>query len=83
MGDGFGYFPTYSLGTFYSHQFFNKLGEENPDLLFNINRESLNEIKKWLNKKIHKLGSHLTADEICEKVTGEKLNPKYFLDFYE
>lgn len=80
---GFGYFPTYTLGTLYSHQFFQKLNIEHPDLLQNINDENLMEIKKWLNKKIHKLGSHLTAEEICKKATGEKLNPEYFLNYYE
>jgi len=82
MGGGFGYFPTYSLGTFYAHQFFEKLNKEHPDLLLNINIENLREIKKWLNKKVHKLGGHLTADEVCKKVTGEKLNPDYFLNYY-
>lgn len=80
---GFGYFPTYSLGTFYSHQFFEKLNKEHPELLSNINGESLKEIKAWLNKKVHSLGSYLSSEEICEKVTGEKLNPEYFLNYYE
>lgn len=80
-GGGFGYFPTYSLGTFYAVQFFNKLNLENPDLVNDISVESLKEIKKWLNEKIHSLGSYLNAEEICEKATGERLNIQYFINF--
>lgn len=80
---GFGYFPTYTLGTLYAHQLFDRLNKEHPDLLKNINSESLKEIKKWLNKKVHKLGSYLNSEEICKKATGEKLNPEYFLNYHE
>jgi len=70
-----------SLGTFYSVQFFNKLKSEEPELLNNINAENLIEIKKWLNKNIHRLGSYLNAEEICEKVTGGRLDVQNFIDY--
>lgn len=35
----------------------------------------------WLKEKIHSQGNLYSPSELVEKVTGEKLNPMYFLDY--
>lgn len=76
-----GYFPTYSLGSFYSVQFFNQAKKEIPSLLPNIEKGQLLPLREWLRKNIHQHGRLFSASELCEKVTGEKLNFKYFMEY--
>lgn len=76
-----GYFPTYSLGSFYSAQFYNQVTKELPNLEQLITSGDLFPLKKWLNENIHRHGQFYTASGLCEKLTGEKLNPQHFLDY--
>ena len=76
-----GYFPTYSLGSFYAAQFFAKAKEEIPSLITEIENGNNLNLLKWLREKIHQHGRFYDANELCEKVTGEKLNFKYFMDY--
>ncbi len=80
---GFGYFPTYSLGSFYAAQFFNKAKEEIKDLDKQIEKGEMSELLKWLREKIHQHGRLYSAKKVCKKATGEKLNFKYFMDYVE
>lgn len=75
---GFGYFPTYSLGSFYAAQFFQQAKKDIPDLETQISSGSNIALLKWLRENIHKYGRQYTAEELCERVTGEKLNFDYF-----
>ncbi len=77
----FGYFPTYSIGSFYAAQFFNKAMEDIPGLKSDIRSGNLMNLKKWLNQNIHVYGRQYTADELCLKVTGESLNLNHFLNY--
>ena len=79
----FGYFPTYTLGNLYSVQFFNQAKKENPDLLAEIEKGNLLTLKNWLNQKIHRWGRTFPSDELVRRITGEGLNPDYFLDYLE
>lgn len=77
----FGYFPTYSLGNLYAAQFFHTAESRLPDLASDIESGNLTVLLEWLRENIHAHGSVYTADELCRKVTGESLKPKYFLDY--
>ena len=77
----FGYFPTYSLGSFYAAQFFNRAKVEIPTLEKQIEDGNLLPLLQWLREKIHKHGKFYSAEELCKHVTGEKLNFKYFMDY--
>jgi carboxypeptidase Taq len=77
----FGYFPTYSLGSFYAAQFFAKAKQDIPGLEAQIENGDLMPLLKWLRENIHKHGKFYKADELCKKITGEKLNFKYFMDY--
>ena len=74
----FGYFPTYSMGSFYATQFYRSvLGQ------INATNSDLNTVPilEWLKQEIHSRGRQFQSDELCMKVTGEKLNIQYFLDY--
>ena len=77
----FGYFPTYSLGSFYAAQFFEQAGREIPGLEGQIGAGQMGELLGWLRRHIHVHGRHYTARELCERITGEKLNFNYFMNY--
>lgn len=77
----FGYFPTYSIGSFYAAQFFNQAKKEINGLEQQIEEGDLIPLLNWLREKIHIHGRLFAASDLCEKITGEKLNFKHFLDY--
>lgn len=77
----FGYFPTYSLGSFYAAQFFNQATKDLPNLETAIANGNTSNLLKWLQSKIHKHGKLFDASTLCKKVTGEELKIKYFSDY--
>ena len=79
----FGYFPTYSLGSFYAAQFFAKAETEIPGLNKNISNGNTLPLLEWLRTKIHSKGRYFTSEDLCKDVTGEGLNGKYFTAYAE
>jgi carboxypeptidase Taq len=80
-GGGIGYFPTYTLGNLYAAQFYNQAKKEIPDLEERIEKGDMMTLRNWLKEKIHKYGKLETPDEIVKRVTGEELNPDYFIRY--
>lgn len=81
----FGYFPSYSLGAMTAAQLYHHLKEEAmPDVEKRIAKGEFSSIRDWLRKEIHEVGSlYPSLDGLLEKVTGEPLNPKYFLKYLD
>ena len=77
----FGYFPTYSIGSFYAAQFFNQAKKEIPNIEKQIENGDLKALLNFLRENIHKNGRLFASDELCLNITGEKLNFKYFMDY--
>ncbi len=77
----FGYFPTYSLGSFYAAQFFSKAKKDIPSLEKNIENGNTKPLLDWLRKNIHQHGKRFSAAELCKRVTGEKLNFGFFKEY--
>lgn len=77
----FGYFPTYSLGSFYAAQFYHFAQQQMPGLLEEINNGNMAPLLAWLRENIHQFGKFYSAEELCVSLTGEKLNFKYFMDY--
>lgn len=77
----FGYFPTYSVGSFYAAQFYAQASKDIKDLESKISNGDSSELLSWLRENIHVHGRRFEASELCEKVTGEKLDFKYFMDY--
>lgn len=76
-----GYFPTYSLGSFYAAQFFHQACKDNPDILSFIEKGNNQPLLDWLREKIHRHGQYYNAKALCKRITGEPLNFKYFMQY--
>ena len=77
----FGYFPTYTIGSFYAAQFYNQASNEISNIDFKIGKGDTKELLKWLREKIHVHGQRYDAKDLCVKITGEELNFKYFMNY--
>jgi carboxypeptidase Taq len=77
----FGYFPTYTLGNLYAAQFFSTARQQIPNLEQQIASGNLLALKDWLNKQIHWVGKSERAETIVQRVTGQPLDAKYFVDY--
>lgn len=75
-----GYFPSYALGNAYSAQIYNKMKKD-----LNVEKilisGDMEKIKHWLHEKIHQYGKLKTPKELVEEITGEDLNPKYYIEY--
>lgn len=78
---GFGYFPTYLLGTLYASQFFETFAKAHPDWEKKVKKGELLFIRKWLGDNIHKHGRRYRPLELLEKVTGKPFSPQPFLSY--
>jgi carboxypeptidase Taq len=76
-----GYFPTYSLGSFYAAQFYAQAMKEIPNLILEIEKGNMKPLLDWLREKIHRHGRRYTSEELCTQICGEGLNLKYFMDY--
>lgn len=81
----FGYFPSYSLGAMTAAQIFQHLKKVvMPDIEEKISSGEYSKIREWLKTEVHEVGSlYPSLDELLKKVTGEPLNPQYFLSYLE
>jgi len=77
----FGYFATYSIGSLYAAQFFQKIEEATRGLDAQLGLGNSLPVWHWLQENIYAWGKIYNAEELCEKATGEKLNSRYFLDY--
>jgi carboxypeptidase Taq len=77
----FGYFPTYSLGSFYAAQLFAKAKEEVQNLDNEIANGNTLPLLLWLRNKVHSKGRYNTSENLCKEITGEGLNAGYFMNY--
>ncbi len=77
----FGYFPTYSIGSFYAAQFFNEAKKEIHDLSGQIEAGNLLPLLNWLREKIHQHGRVYTSAELCRLTTGKELDFNEFMSY--
>lgn len=77
----FGYFPTYSLGSFYAAQFFDQAKKEIANLESEIEAGNFKPLLNWLREKVHIHGKTYSADELCINITGKKLDFSHFMNY--
>ncbi len=77
----FGYFPTYSLGSFYAAQFFAAVIKDDKQLYDKLENGNTEGLLRWLRQRVHASGRIWNSEEICKMATGEPLNVQYFLDY--
>lgn len=79
----FGYFPSYSLGNVYAAQFAKKMKETIANYEDIIEKGNFKPILNWLRENIHSHGKLYKPAELVQRVTGEAINPKYFIEYVE
>ncbi len=77
----FGYFPTYSLGSFYAAQFFEQANQDLPNLKTEIRAGDFSNFLQWLRTNIHQYGRQYLSEELCTRVCGEGLNVQHFVNY--
>lgn len=79
---GFGYFPSYALGNAYGVQILRTM-EKELDVFNEVKKGNLDIILNWLKENVFSVASMLDPDEWIKEITGESLNPDYYLDYLE
>jgi len=77
----FGYFPTYTLGSFYAAQFFNHASNKIKDIDTKMENGDTKDLLDWLRINIHQHGERYDAKDLCKKITGEELKFDYFMSY--
>ena len=77
----FGYFPTYSLGSFYAAQFFEQANKDMQGLSAEIENGEFGNLLHWLREKIHVHGRRYTSEELCKRITGRGLDFTSFMNY--
>ncbi|HTR30055.1 MAG TPA: carboxypeptidase M32 [Puia sp.] len=76
----FGYFPTYSLGSFYAAQFFEYAASQD-NIGKSLERGETAPLLEWLREHIHRHGRRFTSEQLCQNATGKGLDIRFFLDY--
>ena len=76
-----GYFATYSLGSIFSLQLYDKAVRDIPSLPTQIEHGEFAELLKWLRTNLHKHGRKFTLDELAKRITGEPLQTRSYLRY--
>jgi carboxypeptidase Taq len=80
-GGGFGYFPTYLLGTVLSVQIWERATAAIPTLWEQIERGEFAELHAWLRETIYSLGRKLTPEETIQHAVGGPIDPQPYLAY--
>lgn len=79
-GAAFGYFPTYGYGSAIAAQIMNTMEKEIPVDRY-LSTGKFDKITKWLKDNVHQYAGRYSADELLLKVTGEKFNASYYINY--
>jgi carboxypeptidase Taq len=77
----FGYFPTYSLGSFYAAQFYQSAVNQEISVDNALQEGHTGPLLAWLRNHIHRFGRRFRSEELCRNATGKGLDIRYFLDY--
>jgi carboxypeptidase Taq len=79
----FGYFPSYALGNIYSGQIRQALEKDLPGWREGISRGDFAPVRDWLTKRIYAYGNLYDPMELLDRVTGEGINVRPFIDYLD
>lgn len=74
-----GYFPSYALGNVYASQLFHSMKQDLD--LTEYSQETIRKIRLWFGENIHQYGKCKTTTELIREITGEDLNPSYYIQY--
>src|SRR5580658_89612 len=69
----FGYFPTYSLGSFYAAQFFESAVYQDVSIDRGLRGGHTDPLLAWLRTHIHRHGRRYSSEKLCQIATGKSL----------
>jgi carboxypeptidase Taq len=78
---GFGYFPTYALGTLNAAQLFDAALKALPDLENSFAMGDFSALLDWLRTNIHQQGRRYRSRELIERVTGQPPSHRPLMDY--
>ena len=77
-----GYFPTYLIGSATAAQLEHFCRRDIPNFDELVEQGDFAPLRQWLTEKVHRHGSrYRSLDDMLEDQLGEKLNPKYFIEY--
>jgi len=77
----FGYFPTYSLGSFYSAQIEYAMRKAIPTFDREVESGNLGILLQWLRENIHVHGRKYNSEELLTRISGSGLKFSYFMNY--
>lgn len=80
-GGMIGYFSTYALGNLVASQLWEKISQDIPDLSTQIQNGDFSALLAWLRENIHRHGAKFEPQELVQRVTGEKINPRAYMRY--
>ncbi len=80
-GGMLGYFPSYCLGNMIAAQLWYTVLGEIPDLQKDFSAGNFERLLSWLRNRIHQHGKLYDTEVLVERVTGERINPKYLIRY--
>jgi len=80
-GGMMGYFPTYALGNLVSAQLWEVIIRDLPNLPEQIAQGDFSALLGWLRSNVHIYGAKYEPQELVEKITGNKIDPKPYLRY--
>ena len=78
-----GYFPTYFLGTLYAAQMYNVALKQMPHLPEDYKKGEFSNLLNFVRENVHQHGAVYRAGDLIKRITGEDLNPDYFMKYIE
>ena len=69
------------MGSFYAAQFFAQAQKDIAGLTEQLEAGDNAPLLHWLREHIHQHGRRYSANELCQRITGEELNFTYFMDY--
>ncbi len=78
-----GYFPTYFLGNLYGAQIYSDALKKYPSLHEDYKKGEFSNLLNYLKENVHQYGKIYRAHELIRKISGEELNPNYFMEYLE
>jgi carboxypeptidase Taq len=76
-----GYFATYSLGSMFAAQLYEKALRDHPAIPEQIARGEFAELLNWLRQTVHTHGRKFTLAELARRATGEPLQARSYVAY--
>ncbi|HNZ50971.1 MAG TPA: carboxypeptidase M32 [Bacilli bacterium] len=77
---GFGYFPSYALGSAYAAQMLATMKKDFP-VFKSLKQGTTKAINSWFKERLHRYGATQHPKALFENVVKEKFQPQYYINY--